>query len=238
MDRLSPDRTHGGAPWGGRGRRKHPFVVFGGSDWHLAEHGRQTDGRFHSATQSPLRGALQFLLREAGEDLDQFREALKTWYDDNIDRVASWHKKHTQRAVVVIAAVIAIGANADTLHMARQLSTNDALRATAVQQAQRVAEQRPPAMVDTLADSEADSLANSLHTLVEAYGEQGLPLGWNSETVPRKNASVGTHAGFWASKLLGLLLTTIAISLGAPFWFDVLKMVSTIRSGGRSPREK
>ena len=93
-------------------------------------------------------------------------------------------------------------------------------------------------MVDTLADSEADSLANSLHTLVEAYGEQGLPLGWNSETVPRKNASVGTHAGFWASKLLGLLLTTIAISLGVPFWFDVLKMVSTNRSGDRSPREK
>ena len=98
-------------------------------------HGRQTDGRFHSAPQSPLRGALQSLLREAGEDLDQFREALKTWYDDNIDRVASWHKKHTQRAVVVIAAVIAVGANADTLHMARQLSTDDALRATAVQQA-------------------------------------------------------------------------------------------------------
>ena len=185
-----------------------------------------------------MRGALQSLLCEAGEDLDQFREALKTWYDDNIDRVASWHKKHTQRAVVVIAGVIAIGANADTLHMARQLSTNDALRATAVQQAQRVAEQRPPAMVDTLADSEADSLANSLHTLVEAYGEQGLPLGWNSETVPWKNASVGTHAGFWASKLLGLLLTTIAIPLGAPFWFDVHKMVSTIRSGDRSPREK
>ena len=46
------------------------------------------------------------------------------------------------------------------------------------------------------------------------------------------------HAGFWASKLLGLLLTTTAISLGVPFWFDVHKMVSTIRSGDRSPREK
>ena len=86
----------------------------------------------------PLRGALQSLLCEAGEDLDQFREALKTWYDDNMDRVASWHKKHTQRAVVVIAAVVAIGANADTPRMARQLSTNDALRPAAVQQSQRV----------------------------------------------------------------------------------------------------
>lgn len=139
VDRLSPDRTHRGAPRGGRGRGKHPLGISRHGDWRLAqgiaEHRCQTDGGFHSAPQSPLRGALQSLLCEAGEDLDQFREALKTWYDDNMDRVASWHKKHTQRAVVVIAAVIAIGANADTLHMARQLSTNDALRATAVQQA-------------------------------------------------------------------------------------------------------
>jgi hypothetical protein len=55
-----------------------------------------------------------------------------------MDRVAIWHKKHTQRAEVVIAAVVAIGANADTLRMARQLSTNDALRPAAVQQSQRV----------------------------------------------------------------------------------------------------
>lgn len=39
-------------------------------------------------------------------------------------------------------------------------------------------------------------------------------------------------------KLLGLLLTAIAISLGAPFWFDLLNKVISIRSAGRSPAEK
>lgn len=180
----------------------------------------------------PLRSALQTLLREAGGDLDQFREGLEAWYDDSMDRVASWYKKHTQRAVVAIAVLLAIGTNADTLHMARQLSTNEALREAAVQQAQQIAERRPPAMADSVAGPRADSLA----ALVEAYGEQGIPLGWGSET-SSSNSSVLTRAEFWLSKIFGLLLTTIAISLGAPFWFDVLKRVSAIRSAGRSPRE-
>jgi hypothetical protein len=47
-----------------------------------------------------------------------------------------------------------------------------------------------------------------------------------------------THPGpFWA-KVLGLLLTALAISLGAPFWFDLLNKVISIRAAGRSPEEK
>jgi hypothetical protein len=39
-------------------------------------------------------------------------------------------------------------------------------------------------------------------------------------------------------KLIGLLLTALAISLGAPFWFDLLNKVISIRAAGRSPEEK
>jgi hypothetical protein len=41
----------------------------------------------------------------------------------------------------------------------------------------------------------------------------------------------------WA-KLIGLLLTALAISLGAPFWFDLLNKVISIRAAGRSPEER
>ncbi len=33
----------------------------------------------------------------------------------------------------------------------------------------------------------------------------------------------------------GLLLTTFAISLGAPFWFDLLGKVSNIKGTGKKP---
>lgn len=47
-----------------------------------------------------------------------------------------------------------------------------------------------------------------------------------------------THPAPFFGKLLGLLLTAIAISLGAPFWFDMLNKVISIRGAGRSPEEK
>lgn len=39
-------------------------------------------------------------------------------------------------------------------------------------------------------------------------------------------------------KLVGLLLTALAISLGAPFWFDLLNKVISVRAAGRAPDEK
>jgi hypothetical protein len=45
-----------------------------------------------------------------------------------------------------------------------------------------------------------------------------------------------SSAGFL--KLFGLLLTALAISLGAPFWFDLLNKAISIRAAGRSPEER
>lgn len=58
----------------------------------------------------------------------------------------------------------------------------------------------------------------------------GLPLGWDERTTPRD------FPGFLL-KLLGWLLTAAAISLGAPFWFDLLNKFIVIRSTVK-PREK
>jgi hypothetical protein len=64
----------------------------------------------------------------------------------------------------------------------------------------------------------------------------GLPLGW--ENAPAEcsifypgKCFIGGFQGnsFWL-KLLGWLITGIAISLGAPFWFDLLNKFMTLRS--------
>jgi hypothetical protein len=39
------------------------------------------------------------------------------------------------------------------------------------------------------------------------------------------------------TKIVGLLLTVLAISLGAPFWFDLLNKFMVVRSTVK-PREK
>ncbi|RME06149.1 MAG: hypothetical protein D6816_08055 [Bacteroidetes bacterium] len=52
-----------------------------------------------------------------------------------------------------------------------------------------------------------------------------LGLGWQPGDL-----SVGAED--WTIRIFGWLLTALAISLGAPFWFDILKKIINIRSSG------
>jgi len=54
-------------------------------------------------------------------------------------------------------------------------------------------------------------------------------IGWSSSTLP------GDFWG-WVLKIVGLLATTFAISLGAPFWFDVLNKFIAFRASGPPPQ--
>jgi len=56
---------------------------------------------------------------------------------------------------------------------------------------------------------------------------------WRVQVWPWKWSS----NAFWP-KLIGLLITAFALSLGAPFWFDMLNKVINIRNAGRAPQER
>jgi hypothetical protein len=58
----------------------------------------------------------------------------------------------------------------------------------------------------------------------------GLPLG-RTTAWRRMKTELYDH---WA----GWLITALAIWLGAPFWFDTLNRVMSIRAAGKSPEEK
>jgi hypothetical protein len=69
-------------------------------------------------------------------------------------------------------------------------------------------------------------LSGDLDVIEERLGDLSLPLGWRS--------SPGSITA-WASKIAGLLFTTIALSLGAPFWFDLLSRFVGVGSSGQEP---
>jgi hypothetical protein len=68
-----------------------------------------------------------------------------------------------------------------------------------------------------------------------------LPLGWSSairaEARAQSTGGVGSFISFWLPTLLGYMFTALAVTLGAPFWFDVLNKFMVIRSTVK-PHEK
>ena len=58
-----------------------------------------------------------------------------------------------------------------------------------------------------------------------------LPIGW-----PLPEGS--RDWWFWAQKTLGLFVTGLALSLGAPFWFDALSKFMNVRAAGVKPERQ
>jgi hypothetical protein len=78
-----------------------------------------------------------------------------------------------------------------------------------------------------------ESLEDLKGLLNNEIAEIRRPLGMGWEGVSLRNLSNYDLV----SKFLGFILTALAISMGAPFWFDLLKKLVNIRSSGSRPYE-
>jgi hypothetical protein len=156
-----------------------------------------------------------------------------------MDRVSGWYKRRVQGTVIILGIVVAVLVNADTITIANSLSHDVSMRNALVAAAQEYAKPstsspapNPNAEIDACKRDE-NSPECKVATDLAQISRLGLPVGWDRDD-PRLWPP--TLLG-WLPKLLGWLITAAAISLGAPFWFDLLNRFMVVRSTVK-PREK
>lgn len=184
------------------------------------------------AIENPqIRNALRGLLQRAEGNAERFQTAAEEWFDDSMARVAGWYRRKVRFWLIAIAAVLVCFLNADTIQVARNLWTDQAVRKAVV----AAAEARPAE------GSEVPEIRNVAKT-VDDLEELEIPLGWSTgddptPTTPNPQRLVWPWDdwGWFFPKLLGLLLTTAALTLGAPFWFDVLSKFARLKASGATP---
>jgi hypothetical protein len=190
-----------------------------------------------------LRQALTTMIDEAQGDFERARKNIEDWYDGAMDRVSGWYKRRVHIILLVTGIVVSAVVNADTIQIARALIQNPTLRAAVVESAEARAQEGRPEQTAPPADADAAErtrLAREKVRQARADLEAiGLPLGWVRNTPanaddPRR---VPASPGGWVLKIIGLLLTGLAVSQGAPFWFDILNKFIVIRSTVK-PKEK
>lgn len=184
--------------------------------------------------------ALLTLVDAAGDNITKARENIEGWFNSSMDRVSGWYKRRAHTIILFLGLGVAVAMNADTITIGQSLSTNDTLRKTLAATAEGYAKQPPPPAGST--EKSPEKRAEEVREEIEKLG---LPVGWHwkdFEVDPNGVPFVGNHgpgAIFrWSlTKIIGWLLTAIAISLGAPFWFDMLNKIIVIRSTVK-PHEK
>ncbi len=190
---------------------------------------------------APLRAALLPLVDAAAGDVAAARENIENWFDSAMDRVSGWYKRRVQWIVLGLGLALAIVSNADTITIANALSRDVSMRNSLVAAAQEYA--KPSTSPAQPSSDRAEPIAacrqneNAPECRVAKnltqIGRLGLPVGWDRDD-PR---TMPDTLGGWLVKAIGLLLTAVAISLGAPWWFDMLNKIIVVRSTVK-PREK
>ncbi len=179
---------------------------------------------------SRLRGALMPILAVAKDDTVQFKFELERWYDGTMDRVSGWYKRRTQIMLAGIGMSLAIAMNVDSVSLARYLNTSQTARQVLITNVQQYQQGHPPL--------EGPQLSELRDPMGWLQRQGGLPLGWVATPLPGQTQADFTHdwrrlpdsLSSWLFKIAGLLFTGFAVTLGAPFWFDLLNRFMVVRS--------
>lgn len=177
-------------------------------------------------------GVVESYRRLYGGDVAMLKANLESWYDGVMDRAAGWYKRRTQKLLFCLGLILAVALNINPIAIGQYLSATPDARKQMVEIADDALGAGPPGATD-------DERSRRVHKAVRGVG---LPIGWSQFAISRSfpgNDSRSIQS--WLVALLiavsGWLMTAIAATLGAPFWFDVLNKLMVIRATVK-PKEK
>jgi hypothetical protein len=190
----------------------------------------------------PLRRQLLAFLTRADTTVAGFERAVEQWYDEQMAKMAGWYKRWARVILGVVGFLVAVAVNVDTVQVAHSLYVDAPLQQAVVATAD----------AGTLCQGEPD-LGKRQACVDGKLGElraAGIPFGWPDSCDP----AGGRWAPCWAwapgapgspvdavstgdvlLKLLGWLITAFAVSFGAPFWFEALSRLGSLRNAGTKP---
>lgn len=210
-----------------------------------------------------IKQALLAIIDASESDMNKVRRNLEDWYNTSMDRVSGWYKRRVQKILIVMGFLLALAVNADTIAIYKSLQNDPPLRNSLVTAAQEFAKTNSDK--DSSAEIRIDRNLHKLEmfdlpmgwnwsdsvrfikinrskiiknkagkkdSTINYIDYQPLSFGNGPLAVPPPN-----HFSLWLLKILGWLITALAISLGAPFWFDTLNKIMVVRSTVK-PHEK
>ena len=172
---------------------------------------------------------VQQLNKEAGDDAAAFQSKIVEWFNALTERQSGVYTRWSFMRLFVIGFLLAAVMDIDTVHIAGTLWDKPELAEKLASGLERAVPALKADDPGQLSDADRKLLADAVAaTWKEISAEAAQPRlyawqSWHLDPVQ------------WAAKLLGWLLTALATSLGAQFWFNLLSELLKLRAAGRKP---
>jgi hypothetical protein len=222
--------------------------------------GRLTDAKnFEEDTRAMVRA---LLADGSVKTLEDAYARIATWFDRSMESVTGWYKRSAQVLICTVAMVLSIGLNVDTFVLVDSLARDAVLRASvataveqniksgsaqyqtadAVVQQKRAGDQAAPQAEPPKTN---ELIRKQVIEIKSGLDELNLPVGWpeagplfcraSADGIPCDRRALPVSFGGWTRRGAGWLFTAILISLGAPFWFDLLNKLINLRAAAPPP---
>ncbi|HET6846495.1 MAG TPA: hypothetical protein VFH29_06640, partial [Anaerolineales bacterium] len=144
--------------------------------------------------------------------INDLRERTSAYFGGMLSQAAQTFRAKARSIVIIASVVVTLLFGTDTIQLAHELWTNAGLRTIAINQAQAVTSQPEDAATPG--------------ALLTDLGALSFRIGWWTDV----NAPGARTPGEWLHyvfyKLLGLAITSVAVSQGSSFWYDLLKKLT------------
>jgi hypothetical protein len=206
-------------------------------------------------SDTPLGHSLLLLAEGSNKDLEAFKVRIRNWWIETLDANSGAYKRRTQRSLLIISAIAVFGLNIDTIRLSESLWVSDTMRTGMAEYARQIGDEaaknkttapktgesepvRKAGTEPTAAEIEKkrqDALAD-FDRLEQMRKKFDLPIFWKNDETPLwltgsdGQQTLDFNRALW--KVLGLCISAVAVSMGAPFYFDLLQKVSNVRLTG------
>jgi hypothetical protein len=197
---------------------------------------------FKNPDGSETLGLIKTFSKEASEDIKEFQNKLESWFDEQGDRMKDWFSQDIKKVTLITSVILVLLFNIDTIRIYEALSQNEQLR---IQFANSASEYFKTNLKETEekkpkeGEKEKKDVYHRQEKLTQFYSRDLeepidlLGLGWP------QNWSYYKEDGLRIlGSLFGMSLSVLAISFGAPFWFDVISRVNKLRNTTRQNQSK
>jgi hypothetical protein len=186
-----------------------------------------------------LKKQLQAIAQSASDNVEAFIGTVSHWVDQSLTMMGEVYKQRIKLISFGIGLFAAVAFNIQTLDVASHLYRNKEAREALVAVAEQFTDGVPKEAFDKCLALEpaaraAEASCKPILGLVttvqgrnETFGQ--LPMFWTNVDDPWAQILPSLGQANWLLNWLGWLITALAVSLGAPFWFDLLNKLVNIR---------
>lgn len=182
--------------------------------------------------------------QEKAEHIQHVRQEIEKWYNTTMSQLTEIFRRHSQTFIAVIAILVTIIFNINTITIVDSLWRGPTLRDAVVDAAatQVAASQAAQAGENGQAEgTEGNNGRSPAEIIDEELASIAIPIGWSEDELATlglpdnlATTSNARQAPSLIIMLVGWLITVGAAMFGAPFWFDLLKRLTSLREQSKS----